>query len=60
MKEKLATAAVVFVGIIALTLAGKYGANPEWVAAGGSVLLLLAGTLRSMILPETKKEDPRP
>lgn len=53
-KEKLITAAVVFLGIIALAGAVKLGAHPEWVAAGGSVLLLLAGSLRSMVLPEKK------
>ena len=54
MKEKLLTAGVVFLGIVALAGAAKLGAQPEWIAAGGSVLVFLAGSLRSMLLTEKK------
>lgn len=54
MNEKLITAGVVFAGIVSLAVAAKLGASPEWLAAGGSVLAFLAGTLRSMVLPEKK------
>jgi hypothetical protein len=54
-KGKLFTASVVFLGVVALAAAVKLGAHPEWVAAGGSVLLLLVGSLRSMVLPEKKQ-----
>jgi hypothetical protein len=53
MNDKLITAAVVFLGIIALAVGAKLGVNEGYLAAGGSVLLLLAGSLRSM-LPEKK------
>ncbi|HVL61372.1 MAG TPA: hypothetical protein VM430_08190 [Microbacterium sp.] len=55
-KEKLVTAAVVFLGIVALAGASKLGADPEWIAAGASVLLFVAGSLRSMFLAEKPKE----
>lgn len=54
MKEKLITAGVVFLGIVSLAAAAKLGADKEWIAAGGGVLLLLAGSLRSMVLSEKK------
>lgn len=51
-KEKLFTAAVVFLGIVALAVAGKYHADPEWIATGASILVLVAGSLRSMLLKD--------
>lgn len=57
MKEKLITAAVVLVGIAALAIAKHYGADPDWLVTGAGALAVVAGTLRSMVLPE-KKVDP--
>lgn len=56
-RDKLITATVVFFGIIALSASVKLGAQAEWVGAGGTVLLLIAGSLRSMILSE--KTEPK-
>lgn len=55
MKAKLVTAGVVFGGIVALAVAVKLGAHPEWVATGGAALGIVAGMLRSMVLPEKKE-----
>ena len=53
-KEKLITAAVVFLGVGVLVAAKRFGADPDWLVAGGGVLAIVAGTLRSMLLPENK------
>lgn len=49
MTEKQITALVVFVGILCLSGAAYLRAPQELLAAGASVLLLLAGSLRSML-----------
>lgn len=50
-KQRLITASVVFGGIVALAVARKLGAHEEWLGAAGSALLILAGSLRSMVKP---------
>lgn len=54
MRDKLVTAGVVFVGIVALAVARHYGADPDWIASGAGALAIIAGLLRSMVLPEKK------
>lgn len=49
-KDKLITAAVVFGGILALAIANKLGVDKDLITAGGAVLVLVAGSLRSMVL----------
>lgn len=46
---KVGTGAVVVTGAIALAVCAKYGVDKEVIAAVGSVLLVLAGSLRSML-----------
>ncbi len=53
-KEKLVTAAVVFGGILVLAADRKLGADPDWIAMGASLLAIIGGTLRSMVLGEAK------
>lgn len=53
-KQKLFTAAVVVVGIIGLAVANKCGVDKDVLTAVGAALIALAGTLRSMVLPEVK------
>lgn len=48
MNEKLITVAVVCGGILALAIAAKLGAPSEYIAAGGSALVLVANRMRSM------------
>ena len=51
-KDKLVTAVVVFGGILALAIARKLGADADLVALGTGALAIVAGLLRSMVLPE--------
>lgn len=53
-KTKLLTAFVVVAGTGVLGFCAKEGVDRDTLAAIGSVLLALAGSLRSMILPEVK------
>jgi hypothetical protein len=56
-KDKLITAGVVFAGILALAAANRLGVDKDLLTAGGALLIAIAGSLRSMVLPE-KKVDP--
>ena len=52
VKSKLITAAVVFGGIVALAIANKLGADKDLITVGGGALTIIAGLLRSMVLPD--------
>ncbi len=54
MNQKLITAGVVFAGLVAISLATYLKAPPELIAAGSAALLIIAGSLKSMILGDTK------
>ena len=51
-KQRLITAAVVFGGIVALGVADRLGVSGDVLAGAGSVLILLAGSLKSMLVAE--------
>lgn len=53
-KQKLITASVVFGGIVALAMARKLGADPDWVTIGGIALSGIAGSLHSMVFSAVK------
>jgi hypothetical protein len=50
-KQRLITAGVVFGGIAALGVANRFGVDKELLGAASAVLLILAGSLRSMVKP---------
>lgn len=50
-KQRLITASVVFGGIVALGVANKLGADKELLGAVSALLIVLAGSLRSMVKP---------
>ena len=52
-KSKLLTAAVVFGGVIAIAVANKLGADKDVITAAAGALAIVAGMLRSMVLPDT-------
>lgn len=54
MNSKLVTAGVVFGGIAALALGYRWGVDKDVLLAGSGLLVALAGSLRSMLLPEVK------
>lgn len=54
MNQKLTTGLVVVVGIVGLAVANKYGVDKDVLTAVGSALILLAGSLKSMVASEPK------
>lgn len=53
-KQRVLTGAVVVGGIVGLAYANKHGVDKDVITAVGAALIALAGTLRSMVLPEKK------
>jgi hypothetical protein len=60
MNEKHVTALVVVLGILALAGAAKLGASSELMAAGATALLVLAGSLKSMLGGKSPDEEKKP
>lgn len=52
MKQKLITGVVVVAGIIGLAVANRFGVDKDVITAVGSALILLAGSLKSMVASE--------
>jgi len=56
-RDRLITALVVFAGIAALGVANKLGADKDVLTAASGVLLVIAGSLKSMLVGDGKEES---